>query len=290
MSLESLALVVITLAAAVVNGALGYGFSSMTVPLALLMFASRVLNPSLVIVEVALNAYVLWVNRDAVPRIRSRVAAIVIGLVPGVAVGAALVARVDPTPLKLATYVGLLPMIFVQAAGYRRPIRAERSAGLAFGGGVGVLYAMTTISGPPLAVLLNNQGLVAREFRAALGLIRLAESSFTAVAYAVGGLYTASSLALLPWILPSVAVGVPIGAVVIRHVRQDTFRRVCMSFDAWIVGFGLSSVVRQLGWIEGAGAYSILAAVALADVWLLYRFFRPSARRIRSGVDRSAGR
>ena len=45
----------------------------MTVPLALLMFASRVLNPSLVIVEVALNAYVLWVNRDAVPRIRSRV-------------------------------------------------------------------------------------------------------------------------------------------------------------------------------------------------------------------------
>jgi uncharacterized membrane protein YfcA len=278
MSPESLALVVITLAAAVVNGALGYGFSSMTVPLALLMFASRVLNPSLVIVEVALNAYVLWVNRDAVPRIRSRVAAIVIGLVPGVAVGAALVARVDPTPLKLATYVGLLPMILLQAVGYRRPIRAERSAGLAFGGGLGVLYAMTTISGPPLAVLLNNQGLVTREFRAALGLIRLAESSFTAVAYAVGGLYTASSLTLLPWILPSVAVGVPIGAVVIRRVRQETFRRVCMSFDAWIVGFGLSSVVRQLRWIEGAGAYSILVAVALADFWLLIRFFRVQSR------------
>ena len=128
---------------------------------------------------------------------------------------------------------------------------------------------MTTISGPPLAVLLNNQGLVAREFRAALGLIRLAESSFTAVAYTVGGLYTASSLRAAAMDSPSVAVGVPIGAVVIRHVRQETFRRVCMSFDAWIVGFGLSSVVRQLGWIEGAGAYSILAAVALADFWLL---------------------
>jgi len=65
-------LAVITLIAAVVNGALGYGFSSITVPLALLFVSSRTLNPSLVLVEVALNGYVLWVNRDAVPQIRRR--------------------------------------------------------------------------------------------------------------------------------------------------------------------------------------------------------------------------
>ena len=56
------AILVITLGAAVVNGALGYGFSSITVPLALLLLTNRVLNPALVLVEVALNAYVLWVN------------------------------------------------------------------------------------------------------------------------------------------------------------------------------------------------------------------------------------
>src|SRR6476619_5846778 len=59
------ALVAITLFAATVNGALGYGFSSITVPLALLFLSNRVLNPALVLIEVALNAYVLMVDGDA---------------------------------------------------------------------------------------------------------------------------------------------------------------------------------------------------------------------------------
>jgi len=50
---------VITLLAAIVNGALGYGFSSITVPLALLFLSNRVLNPALVLIEVVLNAWVL---------------------------------------------------------------------------------------------------------------------------------------------------------------------------------------------------------------------------------------
>jgi uncharacterized membrane protein YfcA len=51
-----IALVVITLFAAVVNGALGYGFSSITVPIALLFLVNRILNPALVLIEVVLNA------------------------------------------------------------------------------------------------------------------------------------------------------------------------------------------------------------------------------------------
>ena len=66
MSPSVVALFVITLGAAIVNGALGYGFSSITVPLALLFLTNRVLNPALVLIEVALNAWVLWVNRAAV--------------------------------------------------------------------------------------------------------------------------------------------------------------------------------------------------------------------------------
>ena len=101
-----------------------------------------------------------------------------------------LVSRVNPDWLKLYTYVVLLPLILLQAAGVRRPIQSERSVGLVFGGGVGLLYSVTTISGPPLAMMLNNQGLAKREFRAALGFVRLAESSMTAVAYLSSGLFT----------------------------------------------------------------------------------------------------
>ena len=60
-----LALVAITLLAAFVNGALGYGFSSLAVPVGLVFFANRVLNPALVLVEVFINLYVLVINRSA---------------------------------------------------------------------------------------------------------------------------------------------------------------------------------------------------------------------------------
>src|SRR5688572_27711155 len=277
-----LALAFITLGAAIVNGALGYGFSSITVPLALLFLTNRVLNPALVPIEVALNAYVLWVNRESLPLVWRRVFPIVVGLLPGVVLGTALVSEVNPGWLKFGTFIALLPLILLQAAGFRRPIRAERSVGLIFGGGVGVLYSVTTISGPPLAVMLSNQGLTKRDFRAALGFIRLAESSFTAVAYAWAGLYSMESLGLIPWIIPSIAIGVPIGAQIIQRVRPETFRRVCMSFDAWIVGFGLSNLLKELRIVETNLAFLVLVAVAVLDTWLLYRFFSvqlPSVKR-----------
>ncbi len=269
-------LIGITLLAAIVNGALGYGFSSITVPLALLFLTNRVLNPALVLIEVALNAYVLWVNRDGLPRVARRVLPIVIGLAPGVILGTLIVSQVRPDWLKLGTFALLLPLIIVQAAGYRRPIRSERSFGYAFGAGVGVLYSVTTISGPPLAVVLNNQGFAKREFRAALGFIRLAESSFTAVAYLYAGLYTRESLALVPAILPSLLVGVPLGAWLIRRINAETFRRICMSFDAWVVSFGISTLLRALHLVDGSAAYTVMAVVILIDAVLLYRFFSGS--------------
>src|SRR5213592_3861509 len=277
MSPQVVALAFITLLAATVNGALGYGFSAITVPLALLFLTNRVLNPALVLVEVALNAYVLWVNRSSLPRVWRRVLPMVLGLAPGIVVGTLILSQVNPGWLRFYTFVALLPLILLQAAGYRRPIRSERAAGLVFGGGLGVLYSVTTISGPPLAVMLSNQGLAKQEFRAGLGLVRLAESTFTAAAYYAAGMFSSESACLLPYILPSLAVGIPLGVRVIRHVRPETFRRVCMSFDAWVVGFGISTLLRQLHVIETNAAFSVLATVAVLDIWLLYRFFRDQA-------------
>src|SRR5690349_3107017 len=109
MDSHTIALVGITLFAATVNGALGYGFSSLTVPVALFFLTNRVLNPALVPIEVVLNGYVLWVNRGSVSHVWRRVMPIVIALAPGVVVGTALVTLVNADWLKLITYATLLP-------------------------------------------------------------------------------------------------------------------------------------------------------------------------------------
>ena len=115
----------IALFAAFVNGALGYGFSSLTVPVALVFYTNRVLNPALVLIEVFVNLYVLFINRRGVPAVWKRVFPILVGLLPGIAVGAYAIASLHPVWVKLATYSVILPLILVQAAGWRRPIRME---------------------------------------------------------------------------------------------------------------------------------------------------------------------
>src|SRR5215831_14656726 len=263
----------IALFAAFVNGALGYGFSSLTVPVALVFFTNRILNPAVVVIEVFVNFYVLFINLSGVPAVWKRVLPILIGLLPGIAVGAFVLTSLQPDWIKFATYTVILPLILLQAAGWRRPIQSRWLVGLPFGTALGVLYSVTTISGPPLAILFNNQGLVKNEFRAGLALVRVAESSVTAIVYYQLGLFIAESANVLWTFIPCAVVGIPLGAYVIRHLDAETFRRICMSFDAWVVGFGFSRVLIELNLMQSPWAYVVLVLTFLIDGYLLYIFF-----------------
>jgi len=91
-------------------------------------------------------------------------------------------------------------------------------------------------------------------------------------------MFTTTSMALIPWIVPSIAIGVPIGGFIIRHMRPETFRRICMSFDAWVVAFGLAGLIRTLRLGGTGSAYLEFFSVVAFDLWLLYRFFYGTGR------------
>ncbi|HEX5059610.1 MAG TPA: sulfite exporter TauE/SafE family protein [Kofleriaceae bacterium] len=279
MTLEVLFVLAMTsLGAATVNGALGYGYSSISVPIALLVVAGRVLNPALVIVEVVINLYALAINWRSVPRVIKRVIPLAIGLVPGVIGGALLLGSVAPSHVKLVAYGVLLPLILLQASGKRWPIRNERRASVPLGGGVGLLYGLTTISGPPLALFWNNQGLEKNDFKTALAVVRSIESICALLAYAYLGLLTRDSASILPWIAPGVLIGFPLGHWLVRRVGIETFRRVCMSFDAYLVSFGFARVLTAAG-IAPALAYGVMVVTAIIDTKLLLAYFRPVAEK-----------
>src|SRR5436189_1361981 len=134
-SLDSAVIVVagIVFLAAFVNGAIGYGFSSLTVPLGLVFFTNRILNPAVVVVEVFLNLYVLFINLSGVPTVWKRVFPILVGMLPGIAAGAFVLASLQPGWVKFWTYTVILPLILAQAAGWRRPVRLSWLIGLPFG-------------------------------------------------------------------------------------------------------------------------------------------------------------
>ena len=72
--------------------------------------------------------------------------------------------------------------------------------------------------------------------------------------------------------MPSVLIGIPLGAYVIRRMDAETFRRVCMSFDVWVVGFGLSRALMGLKLVQSPGRlqrHGGGAARSLSSVQLL---------------------
>lgn len=273
MELSALLVLAFTsMGAATVNGALGYGYSSITVPIALLVTTGRLLNPALVVIEAVVNLYALFILRKRVHRIAGRVKPLAVGLIPGVIGGALLLGVVAPGHARLAAYGVLLPLIILQASGKKFPIRNERAASVPLGAGVGVLYGLTTISGPPLALFWNNQGVPKDDFKVALALIRSIESVCALAAYSYLGLFTMDTASLIPWLAPGVLIGFPFGHWLVRTVSIETFRRVCISFDAYLIAFGFARTLTMYG-VSGWIAYQTLTLTVLIDAKLLWDYF-----------------
>jgi hypothetical protein len=255
-------LILLACVAAVVTGAMGYGFSSIVMPVALLFVASRLLNPALVLIEVALNAYALVIHRRHIGAAWPTVRPLIAGVPIGVVAGSLWLSRVDAVTAKLVVYGFLLTILCVQAAGFSSRLRIDRLAGPVIGSGLGLLHALTTIAGPPLAVLLSNQGLAAREFRAGMAVVRLAEGVVTILAYRSVGLMDRGSVWLLAWMLPGVALGLPLGVWASRRVDAAVYRMVSMTFTAWVVAYGLAVALGARG-MSRLSVAPFLAALAV---------------------------
>ena len=265
--LSAIWLAIVALGAALVNGAVGYGFSSIITPIAILWYSNKVLNPALVIVEVTVNLALLTRERKYIRHTWPRARPVVLTLLPGILLGTAGLAYLAVNDVKLVVYAALLPLVILQLLGGSRPFQNEKRGGAAIGSGIGFLYALTTISGPPLALFLRNQGLSKNEFRCTIAQIRVAESTLTLGTYLAfdqflgSGLVSMPALNLLPFLFVPVLIGVPVGTLLLRSVSPEFFRRFVMTIDGVLVSYGLSRVLIALKWISNSASEYLVAAL-----------------------------
>lgn len=257
------------LAASVPVGAFGYGFSTLAVPLLLFWRSNREVVPLVNFVEVFQNFLLLLGSREEVGRVWGAVWPLLVGLGPGVALGVYVLLFVDVVLLKFFTYLVLVPLVLLQLADFRRPLAGGRWAGFFVGVGAGVLYASTTISGPLLAVLFSNNGLVRGEFRAAMAIVRSAESLAAFIGYVSSGLFA-------PWVVyaaavaaPFVVLGLVLGKLIASFLDAVWFRRALLEFDLLLVGWGLSGASAALGASE---TFSTLLFVLVASLGAIFVF------------------
>jgi uncharacterized protein len=288
MDWSSIWLAIVAFGASIINGAIGYGFSSIVTPIALLWYSNKILNPAVVSVELIVNVALLFRERAYIAATMSRAMPVVATLLPGVVLGTLGLSYLAVNDVKVVVYVMLLPMVVVQLLGLRRPFSNERRTGSAIGPGIGFLYALTTISGPPLAVFFRNQGLSKNEFRCTLAQVRVAESSLTLATYFLfteflgANLTSVPSLGLVPYLLLPILIGVPLGTWIVGRVSRDAFTRLVMAMDGLVVSFGLSEVIVKLKWVGSTVGDLVFAVLAMFVVALssysLYRL--PGSRKL----------
>jgi uncharacterized membrane protein YfcA len=233
-------------AGAAVQSATGFGFALILGPAIFAVRGPEEAVSALLVLGFALNLLVLADGRRA--RVPWRPVAIALAAaVPGLVGGALVLTAVSKPTLQAAVGVAVIAAALVQIRA--RPAAAPHEPSLISASAVGLtsgaLTTATSVSGPPLVLWFEAQGLPPREMRTSLSVCFLALNVAGAAALlaAAGTGSVASPVLVLP-LLALVVLGHLVGARVFRRLDSRRFRALV------------------LGLVVAAGAASLAAGVA----------------------------
>jgi uncharacterized protein len=145
---------------------------------------------------------------------------LLIGRLPGTALGALVVATLPPDDL--AAVIGALVLVAVGMSVAAPPLAVTRSTALAVGALSGAMGTASSIGGPPPALLYQHHpGAVLRSTTAALFVVG---TVLSASALAVAGELTADDVVLAAVLTPAIAGGLGLSHVLAGHIDAGWLR------------------------------------------------------------------
>ena len=227
-------------ACATVQGATGFGFNILVVPLLVLFIDPKVVVPTIILQNVLLDCAVLVASwRFANP---CRIWVLVLAGIAGTPVGVVLLRFVDPDPLRVV--IGLAVMLSGAAMllGVRRTLKSEHLASAIAGFAGGSMNGLVGMAGPPVILLMANQAVEPREFRANIVTYFTVITFFAAASLWAGGQFTHDVMVLSLAIIPGTTLGVLAGIRLHSRVPIELFLRVSLALvilagaSAFVVG------------------------------------------------------
>jgi hypothetical protein len=193
-----------TLLGATIQGSLGFGMNLVTVP-ALALVLPEALPVTVIVLGLPISVGMLRHEHAALDR--PGVAWILLGRLPGTAIGAWVVATVSTTTLQ--ALVGIVVLVLVIASAVMPPLPVRRETQLAAGVVSGVSGTAAGIGGPPLALLYQHRsGASMRSTLAASFLVGTVLSiGALALAREVGAGQLLLGLALTPLVVAGTIAG-----------------------------------------------------------------------------------
>jgi len=231
----------IVLAASVVKSTTGFGFGLIAVPLLLLLWEPAVVVPILLPLVFAVDVSIVahtWRRLDL-----RRVGPMAVAGVVGIPLGTYVLLVASPQVLRLAIAGLVLVSAGLLLTGVTITISRERLAGVLAGFLSGLLITSTSMSGPPVALLLINQRWAKDTFRSSLGVFFLGQVALAMVSLAGAGALDTGTLLVSVVLLPPVLLGFLVAVRLLPHVSQQAFLRVATFV---IMGAGVLTIANAL--------------------------------------------
>ena len=218
-----------------VKGVAGIGLPLVAIAILSFSMDVRDATPMIVGPAIATNIFQIYETRRSRLSIAA-IAPILVGLVIGTFVGAAI--AVSAEPKFMLGVLGDVVLAFVMFSFVGKtpnvPERGRGPIGFSAGGATGVIGGMTGVFGPVLAIYTLSLNLPKESFVWAMGVLLLFASASLGVSYAsLGALPLWVAIASLAAILPSY-FGVFAGTRLRRKISQRLFRNVILSILAVI--------------------------------------------------------
>lgn len=229
------------LAGALVQGASGFAFSLVALPvLASCMPASEAV-PVLTLSGLAVNSTVLLSSKSVTATLKyvPMTVCAVLATWPGILLLRTLPA--GPMRIVAGSAVLVTSVLYLGGvgAGGGRGIRSVVPAGLLSG----LMNGLLSLGGPPAIILLAGRRVPRDEFRAGLSMHFLILNVATIPMQAAGGLLSARTAASALEVLPMALAGTLAGTLVARRIPQDVFRRMVLLL---LAALGLVTVLTSV--------------------------------------------
>ena len=217
------------LAGALLQSAVGFGFSLVCAPLVLAATTPEQAIGLLTLLGLEVNLLTLAGERRRPHPLATTAAVVLLASLPGLVVGVAVLRAVDDTALQIALTVVVFASLGVQRWARRHeatrpaPPWAPPVAGLV----AGALATSTSAAGPPLILLLRGRGTSAAVIRDTLTVCFLGLGLLAAATLAATG--TDAAVPELGWVaalVPLVAIGHVAGRPIFRRLAAGHYEAV----------------------------------------------------------------
>lgn len=217
----------VIMCSAMVQGVTSFGFSLLAVPLLSLIMPLKLIVPIIVIYSLAINIIIFSKVKGHINKLQITLL-VSFGIV-SIPLGVYGLRVVDDNIIKLIVGIAILISAISMDFGFKVKMKNQNIAYAITGCLSGILNGSSSLSGPPVILLLSNEGASKENFRKTLSTYFLILNLFTIPIFVMNKMVTSEVLINTLKLSPALFIGVISGVFMGNKLPDNKFKKITLT-------------------------------------------------------------